>query len=209
MKCKPEIAAYILAGGFSSRMGREKGLLEFGGVPLITRTVQLVEALASDVTVIGPPGRYAALGLRAIPDQPIAAFEDGQHLQTPLIGIHTALDATTAHRNLILACDLPYLTYGWLDWLLARAVRSEAQIVVPRTSRGIEPLAAVYNKECASGFSSALQRGVRKVTEAMAQFQIEFLPESEWARHDPDKRVLKNMNTPADYEEAKRWIDGK
>ena len=205
MKRYRQVAAFILAGGFSSRMGREKGLLEFGGEPLIARTARLIEPLVTKVTVVGSPERYSVLGLCTIADQNIASREGDEVVRTPLVGIATALSATIAPWNLILACDLPYLTAVWLEWLLARAVDSGAQVVMPRTSGGLEPLAAVYRKECYAPIAAALERSVRKVTDVTAECRTECLIESEWKKHDPENRVLRNMNTPADYEEAQAW----
>ncbi len=207
MKRYSQVAAFILAGGVSSRMGREKGLLEFGGEPLIVRTARTIEPLVTEVTVVGPPERYTALGLRAIADRSFTGQEAKEAVRTPLAGIATALNATKMPWNLILACDLPYLTAEWLDWLLARAADSSAQIVMPRTSGGLEPLAAVYRAECAAPVVAALQRGVRKVTDAMAGFRMECLPECDWKALDPEGRVLKNMNAPEDYEEARKWLE--
>jgi molybdopterin-guanine dinucleotide biosynthesis protein A len=202
-----QIAAFVLAGGVSSRMGREKGLLEFGGEPLIVRTACLIEPLVSEVTIVGSPERYHALGLRAITDQNLGGREGKEAVRAPLVGIATALNVTKAPWSLILACDLPYLTAEWLNWLLSRAIVSGAQIVMPRTSGGLEPLAAVYRRECAAPIVAALERGVRKVTDAIAEFRMECLVESEWRKHDPSSRVLRNMNTPSDYEEARRWLE--
>jgi molybdopterin-guanine dinucleotide biosynthesis protein A len=182
-------------------------LLEFGGEPLIVRTANFIKPLVTGVTVIGPPERYANLGLHTIPDQNLAGLAGEEDVRTALVGIATALNSTSAPWNLILACDLPYLTAEWLGWLLARAIDSEAQIVMPRTSRGLEPLAAVYRKECAAPIAAALERGVRKVTDATAECRTQCLIESEWKKHDPENRVLRNMNTPADYEEAQEWWD--
>ena len=209
MKKYSEVAAFILAGGSSSRMGREKCLLEFGGEPLIVRTAHLIERLVAEVTVVGPPERYAALGMRAIADRDLRRGERKEEVRTPLAGIATALNATKAPWNLILACDLPYLTPEWLDWLLARAVDSHAQIVMPRTSGGLEPLAAVYRRECAAQIVAALERGVRKVTDAMTEFRMECLSEGDWSEHDPGGRVLRNMNSPSDYEEARKLLETK
>jgi molybdopterin-guanine dinucleotide biosynthesis protein A len=207
MKEKSQVAAFILAGGVSSRMGREKGLLEFGGEPLIVRMARLIEPFVTEVTIAGPPERYAALGLRAIPDHNFGGGEGTEAVRTPLVGIATALNATNMPWNLILACDLPYLTAEWLDWLLARAVDSSAQIVMPRTSGGLEPLAAVYRKECAAPILVALKRGVRKVIDALAEFHMECVSEGDWNKIDPEGRVLRNMNTPSDYEEARNWLE--
>jgi molybdenum cofactor guanylyltransferase len=206
MKPYSHVSAFILAGGVSSRMGREKGLLDFGGEPLIVRTARMVELLVTEVAVVGPPERYAALGLRTIADQSLGRRERIAPVRTPLVGIATALSATKMPWNLILACDLPYLTAVWLDWLLSRAVDSSAQIVMPRTAGGLEPLAAVYRRECAAPIMAALERGVRKVIDATAEFRVERLSENDWNKIDPEGRVLRNMNDPSDYEEAKKWL---
>jgi molybdenum cofactor guanylyltransferase len=207
MKRYSQVAAFILAGGFSSRMGREKGLLDFGGEPLIVRTTRMTEPLVTEVMVVGPPERYAALGLRTIADQDLAGRERTAAVRTPLVGIATALSATKMPWNLILACDLPYLTAVWLDWLLSRAVDSSAQIVMPRTAGGLEPLAAVYRRECATSIMAALERGVRKVIDATAEFRVERLSKNDWNKIEPEGRVLRNMNVPSDYEEAKKWLE--
>jgi molybdopterin-guanine dinucleotide biosynthesis protein A len=209
MKQNSQVAAFILAGGVSSRMGREKGLLELGGESIIIRTARLLEPLVAEVTVVGPPELYAALGLRAIADQNFRERDLTDPVRTPLAGIATALNTTNAAWNLILACDLPYLSAIWLDWLLSRAVGSSAQIVMPRTSRGLEPLAAVYRKECAAPILAALERGIRKVTDAMTEIQMECPLQSDWRQLDPEGRVLRNMNSPSDYEEAKKWLEAK
>jgi len=205
MKRHSQVAAFVLAGGASSRMGRDKGLMELMGVPLIVRTARLVKPLVAAVAIVGPPERYGAFGVRVIADQKIGEKESGGHTQGPLVGIASALAANIAPWNLILACDLPYLTRDWLNWLLARALDSRSQIVMPRTPRGLEPLAAVYRRECAGPVAQALARGVRKVTEGFAGLQVQAVDAHEWREVDPDGRVLRNMNTPADYDEARTW----
>src|SRR4029077_2496407 len=132
----------------SSRMGRDKGLLDFGGVPLILHTARLLEPLVVEVTVVGHPGRYAKFGLCAIADDMQTRRGPDGPSCGPLAGIATALAATRSRWNLVVACDLPYLSAKWVEWLLSRALRSRAEAVVPRTQRGIEPLAAVYRQEC-------------------------------------------------------------
>jgi molybdopterin-guanine dinucleotide biosynthesis protein A len=209
MKRYSQVAAFILAGGASSRMGREKALLEIGGEPLIVRTARLIEPLVAEVTVVGSPERYAALGLRTIADQDFRGRDATGPARTPLAGIATALNSTKLPWNLILACDLPYLTAVWLDWLLERSVATGDQALIPRTSQGLEPLAAVYRKECAAPIVAALERGVRKVTDALAGFQMESPRKSEWRGLDPGGRVLRNMNYPSDYDEAKKQLEAK
>jgi molybdopterin-guanine dinucleotide biosynthesis protein A len=204
-----QFAAFLLAGGHSSRMGREKGLLEIAGQPLILRIARLIEPLVCEVTVVGSPEKYAALGLRAIADRKFENRVDDELVRTPLAGIATALSATKSSWNLILACDLPYLTAEWLDWLVSRAATSAAQVVMPRTLGGLEPLAAAYRSECAAPIVAAIERGVRKVTDALTELHVQHLPESDWKKLDPQGRVLRNMNTLPDYEEARKFLETK
>ncbi len=188
-------------------MGQEKGLLEFGGEPLIARTARLIKPLVSEVTMVGSPELHAGLGFSVIADWNVGGGAGKEKVRTPLVGIATALSVTKSPWNLILACDLPYLTAEWLDWLLTRAMASRAQIVMPRTPGGLEPLAAVYRGECAAPIMVALDRGVRKVTDAMTKFRMEQLLESKWKHLDPQGRVLRNMNTPQDYDEARKFLE--
>ena len=203
------VSAFILCGGASSRMGRAKGLLEFAGQPLIVRTARLLEPLVSDVTLVGSPNPYTVLGLRVIEDQPFGGSSGSAKTLGPLAGIATALAATRADWSLILACDLPYLTGEWLNWLLARAMVSEGQILMPHTVGGLEPLAAAYRLECCEPIIAALHSGIRKVRDAVEQFRIDFVTERDWRHIDPDGRVLRNVNAPEDYEEARRWLEGQ
>jgi molybdenum cofactor guanylyltransferase len=209
VKRRRQVAAFILAGGASSRMGRDKGLLDFGGVPLIVHSARLIDPLVSCVTVVGPPRRYAAMGLHAIADQDTAGQGSKRIRRGPLSGISIALAATRLPWNLIVACDLPYLSREWLEWLLSRAIRSRVQVVIPRTGRGLEPLAAVYRRECGAPIAAALARGARKVTDVIEGLRMDVVYQREWRRLDPLALVLKNMNTPEDYDEARKWWDAE
>jgi len=179
-------------------MGMDKGLLEIDGVPLIVRTARLVDGvdrMVSAATVVGRPETYQRIGLRAIADNWPGCG--------PLGGIATALRASDTEWNLIVACDLPYLTREWLQFLARRARESVADAVVPMNERGPEPLCAMYRKSCEPAIRGALEQGTRKVTEGLARVRVEYLELSEWKCFDSDGLLFKNMNTPADYEEAK------
>jgi molybdopterin-guanine dinucleotide biosynthesis protein A len=204
-----QVSAFILTGGASSRMGKAKGLLEFGGEPLILRIARTIEPLVSSVTAVGPSERYTTLGLQVIEDQQFGIAGERGKSSGPLAGIASALSASRTDWSLILACDLPYISREWLDWLLARTMVSSGQIVMPRTERGSEPLAAVYRRECAEPIIAAFHRGVRKVTDATEHLRTEFVTERQWHHIDPDGRVLRNMNTPEDYEEARKWLEAR
>jgi molybdenum cofactor guanylyltransferase len=196
-----QVGGFILAGGESSRMGRDKALLELEGVALIVRTTKLVELAAERCAVVGDTVRLEGLELLVIEDDFPGAG--------PLGGIATALRASEAEWNLIVACDLPYLTREWLEFLIGRAVRSDADAVLPMNERGAEPLCAMYHKRGESAIRAALDRGVRKVTDGLAEVRIEFIEPREWKGFDSEGLLFKNMNSPVDYEEAKLRLEGR
>jgi molybdopterin-guanine dinucleotide biosynthesis protein A len=195
------IAAFVLAGGASRRMGRDKALLELDGVPMIVRMARLAEPHVASVTVVGPAERYASLGLRVVADRRPGTG--------PLGGIVTALGASSSRWNLILGCDLPYLTAEWLVWLIARTPDSSVQAVVPESRRGLEPLAAMYSKDCELAFSAALERGVRRVSEALEEIFYERVTAGQWHEVPSTDMLFQNMNTPEDFAEAQRRIAGQ
>lgn len=194
-------AAFILTGGASSRMGNDKALLDLAGLPMLVRTAHLIEPLVASVAVIGPPERYARFGLPVFPD-------DVPSLG-PLGGIATALRRTSAPWNLVVACDLPYLTAAWLEFLLARALASNADAVLPESDRGAEPLCAVYHRRAAEPIAAALARGIHKVTDGLAGCAVEKVTPAEWKPFDSDGWLFKNMNTPEDYAAARAKLAAK
>ncbi len=182
-------------------MGRDKALLEIGGVPLILRAAGLVESVAGACTIIGDAVRLEGLELRVIGDDFPGAG--------PLGGIATALRASSAAWNLVIACDLPYLTREWLEFIVMRAHGSDADAVVPMNERGAEPLCAMYRKRCDGAIRASLDRGTRKVTEGLAGVHTEFIELRDWKGFDSEGLLFKNMNSPADYEEARARLDGR
>lgn len=189
-----DVAAFILAGGASARMGRDKALLEIAGLPMAVRTARLVEPLVSSVTLVGPVECLSSLDLAVIPDDLPG--------RGPLGGIATALRVSTSPWCLILGCDLPYLNGPWLEYLVARALAGSGDVLLPESERGPEPLCAMYHTRCLPVVAAALRRGVRKVTDGLTGLLIEQAGQDKWKAFDSNGRLFKNMNAPADYREA-------
>ncbi len=211
----PQVASFILVGGQSSRMGRDKALLEIAGKPLLIRAADLLMPLVASVTLVtsemeassgsnlSEPSKYDRFGFPVIADKWPGAG--------PLGAIATALAAAREPWSMILACDLPYLTGEWLAWLLARTVKhSEGKpvdIIIPESARGLEPLCAVYRSSCAQAFAAALDAGIRKVTDAFAGLNVERIGENESRRFSPNVNLFQNMNTWEDYLEARAHFE--
>jgi molybdenum cofactor guanylyltransferase len=198
MESRRPVGVFILAGGQSSRMGREKGLLPFAGQPLVVHLARLVGFAGDAPIIVGPSETYAGLGFRVIADD-----QHGVGVSGPLVGICTALRVAAHGWNLIVGCDLPFLTREWLEFLIARALDSPADVVIPRNERGYEPLCAMYRRQCYETIAAALERSVRKITDGLAGLTVAAIAPAEWKAFDARGRLFKNVNTPADYEEAR------
>jgi molybdopterin-guanine dinucleotide biosynthesis protein A len=181
-----ETAGFVLAGGQSSRMGRDKALLELDGMTLIEQIAAKVREAAGSVTIVGAPERYSHLGL--------AVIADGEAGQGPLGGIVTALETTTARWNLVTACDMPFITKNFLHQLMELARDCGAEALVPLSGDGRpQPLCAVYRQSCGARLADALRAGTRKVTTALERVQVEY-------RQVEEIRVFRNVNSPSDWE---------
>jgi molybdopterin-guanine dinucleotide biosynthesis protein A len=199
-----KIYGFVLAAGASRRFGRDKALVEFGGKPLIAMLCQtLRESGSADVRVVGDARKYGHIGAECIADRWPG--------EGPLGGIITALETTAGSAAdpswcLIIGCDMPFLTVDWLRHLAERAATSQAEVVVPESTYGLEPLCACWRASAVPMLTRAFESGVRRVTEAMKQLPMEVLDAADWKRFDNLGRLFWNMNTPTDYEEAIRVI---
>jgi molybdenum cofactor guanylyltransferase len=176
-------AGFVLTGGASSRMGRDKAALPFAGATLVEYVAGCVRAAASSVTLIGAPERYAGLGL--------PAFADRYPDCGPLGGVCTALETTSADWNLIVACDMPGVTPDFLETLLAAAEAAAADCLIPETSRGLHPLCAVYHRRTAH----AAHRQILRKSFKMHDF-VACLPA---VRFPAPAAQLENVNTPLEW----------
>ncbi len=205
---------FVQAGGGSTRFGTDKALVRLGGKTMLERTGELLAGVCHDVTIVARAEKYA--------DAPWPVLADCWPGEGPLGGILTALNSlraddppdrffTMVHGPcpfaIILSCDMPFLTKEFLAFLKNRALASRALIVAPERSGRIEPLCACWCAQAAPAIQAAFDAGGRKVTEAMKHVPLEVLDESTWKRFDSDGRLFWNMNTPADYEEARRILE--
>ncbi|MGE5568864.1 MAG: molybdenum cofactor guanylyltransferase [Rhodospirillales bacterium] len=175
-------AGFVLVGGKSSRMGRDKALLPYGGASLAEHIAARVKTAAGSATLVGNPG---LLGHSQYPEIPDLRSNCG-----PLGGIEAALRYSAARWNLIVACDMPSLTVDFLASLLKEAEARGSRCLVPVSPGGRpEPLCAVWDRCCLDTVSHALDRGVRKMTEALEAIGAVYEPRAEQA-------WFENLNTP-------------
>ncbi len=184
-----KFSAVILAGGKSSRMGRDKVWLTLAGQTLLARQIQLVREVApADIFISGRADTdYSSLDCPVLMDE----FADAG----PLAGIAAGLKAASAPLILVLAVDMPDMTSAALHRLLERCAAEMG--VVPRVNQRVEPLAALYPKAAATIAVDLLKRQLRAVRTFAEQCNHAGLV----AMHDvakADWKCFANWNSPAD-----------
>ena len=192
------LSIVVQAGGESLRMGTNKALLPFLGVPLIERVVERVRHLAAEVLITtNQPAGFEYLHLPLIPD-PIPG-------QGALVGLHTALQAASQPYVAVVACDMPFVNSQLISYQLDRLVGEQVDLVIPLTEQGYEPFHAVYRREtCLSAVDAALQSGKKRMISWFDQVLVRELGQAELQRFDPLGRGFLNINTPEEFQIAEQ-----
>lgn len=182
-------AAFILVGGKSSRMGRDKAFVEFRGTTLLARALALARSVTPRVSIVGRRDLYAAFG-------PVVEDQFPDH--GPLGGIHAALSQSDAAFNLMLAVDMPLVTAEFLAYLCAQAQASSALVTVPQVGSRWQPLCAVYRKEFAAVAAAALRQDHNRIDRLFTEVPVQVLIESSLDRWGFSAALFANYNSPDD-----------
>lgn len=185
-----DVAGVILAGGESSRMGRNKALLEVNGERMIETAYRRMAELFDEVLLVtNTPESYDF-----IPCRKIADIHPGMG---PLGGIHAALSSTVAERAFVIACDMPGLNPRLIRELCG--IEGGGDVVIPETPGGLEPLHAVYSKSCLPKMEQMLFAGERRILSFFDLAQVRLVPRGRIAALDPEYASFRNINTQEDY----------
>jgi FdhD protein len=185
------VTGVILAGGSISRMGSNKALLPQKGVRFIEGIYRILAKLFEEVIVVtNSPEQYAFLPCRKVPD-----LYPGKGV---LAGIHSGLIHSNAPAIFTVACDMPHLNAELIRY--QASLSTGADLIIPSTDKGFEPLHALYRKACLPALEELLQGETnRRVVGLMSRVCVrELLPE-EIAPFDPEFSSFVNINTPEDY----------
>lgn len=183
------VTAFILAGGKSTRMGRDKAFVPWEGGTLLERAMEVAGQVTPNVQIVGARAKFERCG---------AVVEDIYPERGPLGGIHAALRATTTEFNLVLAVDLPYVTSGLLEYLVEQAGNSSAMVAVPRFAEGWQPLCAVYRKDFAEIAEGALREGRNAIHLLLESCAPRVLDEAELEKAGFPVLMFRNINTTMD-----------
>jgi molybdopterin-guanine dinucleotide biosynthesis protein A len=188
------VAGFVLVGGHSRRMGRDKALLELDGKPMLLRTAELLQPYAEEVTLLGPAGRYAGFGFPVLPD--------ARPGLGPLGAIYTGLRQSSRDWNLFVACDLPNSTPHIVELLLERASATAAQAIVPFAGNRLQPLCAAYHRSCLPCINAVLERGDNlSLVELLSLLQVEMLTPGPDENSGAWENWFLNVNTRRQWEQ--------
>ncbi len=190
----PDVTAFILAGGKSTRMGADKAFVTLDGRTLLARALELARSATPDVRVVGDALKFA-------PFAPVV--EDRFRDCGPLAGIDAALRASPTELNLILAVDVPFVPPSLLQYMIMRANISGATATVPRMNGGWQPLCAVYRRQFADAAEKALRAGWYKIDALFAAVEMQAIEEEELRIAGYSAKMFRNLNTREELEAAK------
>lgn len=192
------ITAAVLAGGRSMRMGVDKTLLPVDGESLLVRVVEAVGSVcAHTVVVTNRPAQAADAGVAGN----VPVLVDEVPYQGPLGGLVTALKDAPDDWVLAVAADMPWLEPGIIRALWE--ARDGAQVVVPLTAKGPEPLLALYHRDCLPVARRVLASGRRRLVAMFPELLVVTVPVDDLRSADPDLRSLVNVNTPDDLADVR------
>lgn len=187
------LSVFVLAGGESSRMGRDKAFLELDGRSLLARALELARAASTAVHIVGPRSKFARFG---------PVVEDVYPGCGPLGGIYSALLDSSTELNLVLAVDTPFIQPVFLDYLREQAEAGSAVVTLPRIGGRYQTLCAVYRRAFAEPAGRALERGLYKIDPLFAEVEVRCIEEPELARLAFDPRMFDNLNTDEEWRRA-------
>lgn len=183
----------ILAGGESSRMGKDKAFLMFGGRPLFEHVVNTLRPIFRDVIVVtNTPEAYCKYG--------VTVTTDAVEKRGPLTGIYSGLLVSKSEYNFVVACDMPFLNSGLIEYMNRQCEGYD--IVVPEINGQVEPLHAIYHRRLIPRIEAALKNEERQIRKLFEKAEIRRIISQELDLFDPGRRSFTNLNTPNEYREA-------
>lgn len=197
-----EVEGFILAGGASSRMGRDKAHLRLGGQTLVERASAALSAIARNIAVVSAKETAKELGFTVVADL---------HLKRGALGgLHAALHAARARWAAVLSCDLPFVT-GELFVRLAELVaeaEEDFDAVVPFQPDGRpQPLCALYRPAaCLAAIEAMLAEDELRPRRLLERVRARRVELGEVSDLKSSEAFFLNVNTPEDYARAcARW----
>jgi molybdopterin-guanine dinucleotide biosynthesis protein A len=199
-------SAVILAGGFSRRFGRDKGLVVLANKPLILHIIERISKVVDDILVVVSSAEQKNKFERILGDKAKLVI-DKEDSQSPLVGAITGFESANAEYSLLLPCDTPFISTQIVQFLLDMCTNRSASI--PRWPSGyIEPLQAVYRTESAlAAARKALKQGKMNMRSMIDDLNaVRYVSTMVLQQLEPELLTFFNINTPQDLKKAESII---
>lgn len=198
-----ETSCIVLAGGKSSRLGYDKLLETIGNRSLLEQVISCVSAFTDDIIIVTTNKQTIPESL----DYPkLKIATDIYPGKGPLGGIYTGLAASTSFHNLVVASDMPFLNQALLRYMIQLSANFD--LVLPRVGNLVEPLHAVYTKNCFTPAEQLVKQDKLSIIELFSLVKVRYVDAEEIERFDPKHLSFFNINTKADLERARELVGG-
>ena len=187
-----EVTGIIMAGGKSSRMGKDKGLMTYAGKPLVTYPLEILKNTCNEILISTNSDEYMNFGFPLVKDE---IKEIG-----PIGGLYSSLRISTNDWNLVLACDMPFVSNVFLNYLISEIDKGYDAVVPQNENAQFEALCAVYSKTCISCIGQRIESREYGLYQLLNGLKIKKLPVSE------NNRNFINLNTLDEFKKAENEI---
>ena len=192
----------VLAGGFSKRFGRDKGLVELAGKPLVLHVLDRMFGVVNETLVVVSSDNQKAAFEHTL-GQRTRVIIDKREEKSPLIGALTGFKCVQGEYSLLLPCDTPFVSSNIASLLLDLCINRSA--VIPRWPNGyIEPLQAVYHtKSALTAARAALEQEKLGLRSMIASLKgVRYVSTMILQQLDPELLTFFNVNNPRDLRKA-------
>jgi molybdopterin-guanine dinucleotide biosynthesis protein A len=192
------MTSIVLAGGKGTRLGKDKLLELVGGRPLLQRVVDSLGPISKRILVVIAQGQKCP-PLQATQTE-VTTVPDIYPGRGALGGIYTGISASDSRRSLVMAADMPFLNPDLLQHLVS--VATDFDVVMPRINGQIEPLHAVYSRDCLPAIREQIESSQLQIRVFLDKVRVRYVEEAEIDRFDPRHLSFYNVNTPDDLTKA-------
>jgi len=192
-----DISCIVLAGGKGLRLGRDKTVETVGNTSLLERVVSYLSLFNSDIIIVAATKQYLP---QVSGYAKLRIVVDTYPGKGPLGGVFTGLVASDSLYNLVVACDMPFLNQALLRYMIGLA--DGFDLVVPRLGDMVEPLHAVYSRNCLTTIKDLLEQGKMRFADLLTLVKVRYVEAEEINLFDPKHFSFFNINTEADLKTA-------
>lgn len=191
------VGGIVLCGGRSTRMGTSKAALPFGPETMLQRVVRLLGTVVAPIVVVAARGQQ----LPELPERVIHTVDEREQ-RGPLEGLRAGLKALpeSIDAAYVTSCDVPLLVPGFVAGMIE--LLGDHDIAVMEIEGFPHPLSAIYRRDILPHVESLLEQDRLRPIFLFEAVRTRRVRPEEMIAADPELRTLRNLNTPADYEQA-------